>query len=379
MKCNLKILFIVNSADFFITHRLSLAMGAKKEGYDVHIAAPSDKKSEKYLLNLGFIFHKIYLEQYSLNVIKEIRSFFSINILLINLKPDLLHLITIKPIFYGSLFSSLLKIPSVIIAFTGLGHLHVALDFKTRAIRRIVYFFLKFNFNRLNLCVIFQNSDDQFFFLKNKIIKKCQSCLIKGSGVDLKKFHVNAKEPQGIITVMMASRMLWSKGLSDFIETAKKFKARNIDVRFVLVGKPEPNEFYGANRRTLVKLDNSGIVEWWGFKENMDEIIQQSHIFCLPTRYGEGVPKVLIEAAASGKPLVATDTPGCREIVFDGLNGFLSKPGNIDSLFYSLERLVSSRKLRLNMGLKSRIIAESEFSISEITNKTIIKYKKFLK
>jgi glycosyltransferase involved in cell wall biosynthesis len=173
--------------------------------------------------------------------------------------------------------------------------------------------------------------------------------------------------------------MLWSKGLSDFIEVAKKLKARDLNVRFVLVGKPELNDLYGANLKTLIKLDKSGIVEWWGFKENMDKVIQQSHIFCLPTKYGEGVPKVLIEAAACGKPLVGSNTSGCREIIFDGLNGFLSEPGNIDSLSSSLERLILSRKLRLNMGLKSRIIAESEFSISEVTNKTITQYKKLLK
>jgi glycosyltransferase involved in cell wall biosynthesis len=374
-----KILFIVNSAKFFITHRLHLALAAKKEGFDVHIAAPIDKKSKKYLLDFGFRLHEIYLEQYSLNIVKEIKCICSINILIANIKPELLHLITIKPIFYGSIFSSLLKVPCVIISFTGLGHLHIALDFKTRMIRKIIYFFFKFIFNRSKLCVIFQNSDDQFFFVKNKIIKKDQSCLIKGSGVDLKKFRFNQKEPQGIITVMMASRMLWMKGLSDFIEAAKKLKARDLNVRFVLVGKPELNVLYGANLKTLIKLNKSGIVEWWGFKENMDKIIQQSHIFCLPTKYGEGVPKVLIEAAACGKPLVGSNTSGCREIIFDGLNGFLSEPGNIDSLSSSLERLILSRKLRLNMGLKSRIIAESEFSISEVTNKTITQYKKLLK
>lgn len=373
-----KILYIVNNADFFISHRLPIALAAKNEGYEIHIAAPLNNASKPLFLKIGFNFHEIYLEQYSLNLIKEFRAIYSINTLLLKLRPDLIHLITIKPIFYGAMFSSILGIPSIIVSFTGLGHIHSSKNLKMKILCKLIFTFFHFIFNRSNLCVIFQNPDDQRFFLKNKIIKKNQSCLIKGSGVDINKFNITKKEPRGALIVMMASRMLWSKGLLDFIEASKKFKERETNVRFVLIGKPESNLSYGANLKTLKEFHKNGVVEWWGYKDDMHKIINQAHIFCLPSKYGEGVPKVLIEAAACGKPLVASNIAGCREIVVDGLNGYLFEPGNVESIINSLEPLILSSRLRQKMGLKSRAIAVSEFSVSFVINKTIEKYKKYL-
>jgi len=201
--------------------------------------------------------------------------------------------------------------------------------------------------------------------------------LIKGSGVDVKQF-LPKREEDGLPIIILPSRMLLDKGIKEFVEVAGYLKNVGIKARFVLVGKSDFDNPTAVQISQLKKWHTSGIVEWWGYCDDMVRVFEQSNIVCLPSTYGEGVPKVLIEAASCGRPIVTTDMPGCREIVRHNENGLLVTPRDSKSLANALKILVNDAELRAKMGARGREIVEAEFSEEIVVNQTMEVYKKLL-
>jgi glycosyltransferase involved in cell wall biosynthesis len=179
------------------------------------------------------------------------------------------------------------------------------------------------------------------------------------------------------LIVVLPSRLLWEKGIGEFVEAAKSLKTQGITARFALVGEPDPGNPSSVSAAQLRAWDAEGVVEWWGWRSNMETVIRESHIVCLPS-YGEGVPRVLIEAAASGRPIVTTDAPGCREIVRHGVNGFLVPQRDIPALTNALRVLLVNGTLRAALGQNGREIAVKEFSIEKVTRETLDVYRNLL-
>lgn len=373
---SMRILYIVNDANFFLSHRLPLALAAQGDGFDIHVATPLSDDVEK-IRAAGFRFHPIPLTRRGARLGEELASVIALYRLYRKVKPDLVHLVTIKPVLYGGIAARLAGVPAVVSAVTGLGYVFIARGFKASLLRTAVKGAYRFALGHANGRVIFQNPDDRSSFLKARLVDSRQTVLIKGSGVDMTQFSPSP-EPPGVPLVVFAARMLWDKGVGEFVDAARWLCGMGIKSRFALVGDTDSGNPAAVPKSQLESWQQSGVVEWWGQYTNMPMVFAQSHIVALPSAYGEGVPKVLIEAAASGRPIVTTDTPGCREIVQHGENGLLVPVRDVAALTEALRRLLEDAELRRRMGAKGREIAVAEFSVERVVSETLDVYRELL-
>jgi glycosyltransferase involved in cell wall biosynthesis len=282
-----------------------------------------------------------------------------------------------KPVLYGSLAAWVSGVPCVVNALAGLGYVFVSRQIKARLLRPFIAAGFRLLLNRRNSCLILQNSDDRSMMIQSQLAPEQRIRLIRGSGVDTDLFHPRP-EPQGVPLVILASRMLWEKGVGEFVAAAGILKKRGVNARFVLVGESDgdnPNAIPGT---TLGEWNSQGDVEWWRKRDDMPEVMGLASIFCLPSAYGEGIPKVLLEAAASGLPIVTTDAPGCREVVRHGVNGLLVPVRCAVDLADALHRLIESPSLRKSMGEQGREIAVNEFSEFQVVAETMAVYEELL-
>jgi glycosyltransferase involved in cell wall biosynthesis len=259
---------------------------------------------------------------------------------------------------------------------TGLGYVFTAQAGKAALLRRAVILSCKVAFRHSNQRVIFQNPDDRSVFVDNRILPLQETVLIKGSGVDVETYRPTP-EPQGLPLVLLASRMLSDKGISEFVEAARSLRDAGVCARFVLAGETDPGNPTAISAEQLRQWANSKVVEWWGQQNDMQSVLAQAHIVCLPS-FREGVPKVLIEAAACGRAIVTTDAPGCREIVRHGENGLLVPVRDSRALAEALRLLIENAPLRARMGLRGREIAVQEFSLERVVKETLNVYRELL-
>lgn len=369
----MRLLYVVNDANYFLSHRLPLAKAAQSAGYDVHVATPS-RGDVDAIKAAGFIYHPIPLTRSGTNPWQEFQSVLALVQLYKRLEPGMVHHVTIKPVLYGGIAARITGVPSVVNAVTGLGYVFIAKGTFAALRRAIVKMGFKLCFGHKNQRVLFQNSDDRAMFINAGIVAEPNTIVIKGSGVDLSVF-APIPELEAIPLVVLASRMLWDKGVGVFVEAAQLLHDKGVNARFVLVGDTDSENPAAVPSSQLAAWNNSGVVEWWGRREDMPKVFAQSHVVCLPSSYGEGVPKVLIEAAASGRPIVATNAPGCREIVKHGENGFLIPLRNVVDLADALEKLIEDPRLRREMGIKGRELAFSEFSVEKVVSQTLALYQ----
>jgi glycosyltransferase involved in cell wall biosynthesis len=374
-----RLIYLVNIPRFFVSHRLPLAQAARDAGYEVHVAASAlDQENVAAIEAAGFPFHTVAISQHGTNIFNEIASVRSIYQLYQSLKPDIVHQITVKPILYGGIASRLLGVPAVVNAVTGLGFVFTTRSVKWSLIRAATKIAYRVALEHPNARTIFQNPDDRERFARSRMLRRENTVVIKGSGVDMAQFRPQP-EADGAPVILFAGRLLWQKGAGEFVEAARRFHAAGIPARFVIVGYSEPSSPSAVPGEQLESWNRSGLIEWWGRCTNMPEVYAQSHIVCLPSSYGEGVPKVLIEAAACGRAIVTTNTPGCREITRDGENGLLVPTENVDALYEALKKLVEDPVLRQQMGTRGRQIAEAEFSLDRICGETLALYAQLLR
>jgi len=370
-----RILFVDNDVNSFYSYRIEMARAARDAGFDVHIAAP-EGKAEETLRNEGFRFHPLPMTRSGLHPWKELATIVALFRLYRKLQPDLVHHLRLKPVLYGGLAAYGARVPAVVGLLTGLGYVFIAETRKAAVIRKLVTLSCKVAFRHGNQRIIFQNPDDQFVFIQNKILAARQTALIKGSGVDVNTY-VPTPERDGVPVVVLASRMLRDKGVDEFVGAARSLRDAGVPARFVLVGETDAGNPTAITAAQLRQWADSGVVEWWGHQANMRDVLAQAHIVCLPS-LREGVPKVLIEAAACGRAIVTTDAPGCREIVRNGENGLLVPVRDSRALAEALRLLIENPALRAGMGLKGRDIAVQEFSIERVVSETLGVYRELL-
>jgi glycosyltransferase involved in cell wall biosynthesis len=370
-----RVLFVDNDVNSFYSYRIEMARAVRDAGFDVHVASPPGKAVE-ILLNERFTFHPIPMTRSGLKPWKELGTVTALLRLYRKLQPDLVHHLRLKPVLYGGLAASAARVPAVVGLLTGLGYVFTAETRKARVMRSLVAFSCKLAFRRSNQRVIFQNPDDRFVFVENQILPAHKTVLIKGSGVDVKTW-VPTPEAPGVPVVVLAARMLQDKGVVEFVEAARSLRAAGVSARFVLVGETDPGNPTAISVEQLREWADSGAVEWWGQRGNMREVLGQSHIVCLPS-LREGVPKVLIEAAACGRPIVTTDAPGCREIVRHGENGLLVPVKNSLALADALRVLIQNPDVRANMARRGREIVVEEFSVERVVGETLSVYRELL-
>ena len=362
---NSKLLFVVNDPTFFLSHRLPLAEAARKEGFNVQIATMGGASAER-IERLGFVHHTISLSRSGRNPLNELVTFFSMWRLFRQLRPDLVHLVTIKPVLYGGIAARLAKVPGVISAISGLGFLFVKrVSLRVRLLRYGVLFLYRLAMRHPNQQVIFQNPTDMNALVIAGGVRKDKTHLIRGSGVNLQDYPV-MPEPDGIPIIVMASRLLKDKGVHECVEAARIVQSQGIKARFQLIGDPDPGNPESVTAESIYAWKEEGIVECLGFRTDIPKLFSQAHIVCLPSYYGEGLPKVLIEAAACGRAVITTDMPGCRDAIEPNITGLLIPARNIDALAEAINRLIINVVLRHQMGTAGRALAEREFGIDKV-------------
>lgn len=372
-----RLLFIINVDWFFISHRLPIALRALEVGYEVHILCTITKHAD-YLGDLGFIVHPFDFSRSGKNVIKEISCFYKLYQLVKNLKPDLVHLVTIKPVLYGGIIARILGVPGVVSAISGLGFLFVEREgVKTRFLRSAALILYRFAMGHPNQRVIFQNPTDMNTLVNTGSVQKNKTKMIRGSGVNLFDYPMRG-EPDGIPVIIMASRLLKDKGVYEFVAAARIIKEKGINAKFQLVGESDPGNPESVAEDALQAWKIDGIVECLGYRSDIAELFSLAHIVTLPSYYREGLPKVLIEAATCGRPVITTDEPGCRDAIEPGVSGVLVPARDAMALAEAIEDLLSHDERRRKMGYAGRNLAEREFSIENVVANHLDIYRELL-
>jgi len=368
------VLFVVNADFFFLSHRLPIALAARAAGARVVVACGETGKSH-LIREAGLEFVPLPLSRKGLNPLAEARTFVFLLRLYRSLRPDVIHHVSIKPVLYGSIAARLSRAGAVVNAVSGLGFV-----FSTARLARLLRPFVerayRAAFQHSPSRAIFQNPSDHRRFVDAGLVSPKRTVLILGSGVDCARFH-DRPEPAGELTVVLPARMLWAKGVGEFVAAARSMRARRPGVRWALVGMVDTDNPDAVPEREIQGWVDEGVVEWWGHRDEMPEVLARAHVVVLPT-YSEGLPKVLLEAAAAARPIVTTDVPGCREVVRHGVNGLLVPPRDSFALASAVETLLDAPVLRRRFGEAGRRIAEAEFSEQLVVRQTMGIYRELL-
>jgi len=291
------------------------------------------------------------------------------------LRPDILHLITIKPYLYGGLVAKLLKVPSVVSAVSGLGISFSSNRLRFKVLRVILYPLYKLAFSHKNQKIIFQNKNDRDILLNWNVVKTSQIEMIKGSGVDLKIFSCSNEPNNKRPVVVFAARLLIDKGVGFFVEAANILNKKGVEARYLIVGDIDIHNDNSVPEFLLNQWRDEGIVEVLGYRNDMHKVLSESNIVVFPSFYGEGLPKVLLEASACCRAIITTDHPGCRDAIIPGETGLLVPIKNATALANSIEYLINNRSERLKIGKAGRSLAEREFSDERVASRHIKIFK----
>lgn len=371
-----KLFIVVNVDWFFLSHRKDIALNAQKAGYDVTIVT-KDTGKKSIIGALGLKVIDFPMNRSGQNIVEELYTCRFLYRLYCHEKPDIVHHVGLKTILWGTLAAKLVNVCGVVNAVSGLG-IFFSEENKS-LVSKLLPKVLRFSHHRRNLAVIFQNEEDKGLFLKNRIIKEEQAFMIKGSGVDLVQYAYTS-EPKGRkIKVLFTARMIVEKGVFVLTEAALKLKAEYKNkVEFLLCGGLDDNP-KAIKEGELKAVCDGEYIQWLGYRTDVLELLKSCHIVAFPSYYKEGLPKSLIEATAVGRPIVTTNSIGCKETVVDGYNGYLIPVKDSDSLAEKLRILFEDEKLRLDMGRNSRKWAEENFSIENVIQKHLEIYNQLSK
>jgi glycosyltransferase involved in cell wall biosynthesis len=318
------------------------------------------------------------LSRSSLNPFRELVALGELIAVYRKERPDLVHQVALKPVIYGSIAARFANVSSIVNALAGLGFAFSSRSLLARLLKPALVGAFRLIFNNPGSRLILQNTDDLDVVTKEARVDRRNICLIRSAGVDLLRYKVR-EHPSAPPIVLLASRMLWDKGVGEFVKVANLLRQQGLVARFVLAGEPDSENPSSITRRQLQEWNDSGEIEWWGHRNDMPEVLSQARIVCLPSYYGEGIPKVLIEAMASGRPIVTTDMPGCKDVVRTEKNGLLVKPRNVDDLAKALKVLLLDESKCQEMGREGRRIAEIEYALSRVVAETLAIYRELLK
>lgn len=392
-----KLLYFIGVDWFFYSHFLDRAIAAKEAGYDVVVLTGVTREDDP-LAKHGIKLIPIEFERRSLNPIGLLRNLMDVMRVLRQEKPDIVHQIALKPILIGSVACRLLGIRRVVSAVVGLGFAFSSDTGGAKLVRRMLALLFGLVLDKRHAKTVFENADDRAYFLEQGWVREEGAVLIRGAGVDIDRFTPALRETVGEVAdtqpqtgdqetssvkeppiIMLLSRMLWDKGIGEFVDAARQLRQQhgNSYARFVLVGDPDDDNRGAIGRDQLQVWQNEGVIEWWGFKPDVQNILAQATISCLPS-YREGLPKSLLESLAMGLPCIATDVPGCREAVIDGVNGTLVPPRQSEALAKAIEQLIQAPALREKYGKASRQMAVEQFSREIVNNETLALYDQVL-
>ncbi len=387
MILKMKKLFIIVNVDwFFLSHRLPVALAAQKAGWDVTIVT-ADTGKLKDIEAKGLKTINLPMSRSGKNLLEELSTLNFLRKLYKREKPDVVHHVGMKTILWGTLAAKFAKVNGVVNAISGLGGFFA--EDNKGLMAKLMPKVLKFSHDRKNLLCIFQNNEDKGLYVSNKIIKEDQARYIKGSGGDLKEFCYTP-EPgadsssvqefkSSKLRVILTARMIVEKGIFILTEAAERLRSKYEDkVEFLLVGGIDDHP--GAiTKEQLEAVCDGKYIQWLGYRTDVKQLLQSSHIVAFPSYYMEGLPKSLIEADAIGRPVITCNSVGCKEAVIDGYNGYLIPTKDVDALVEKLDILLGDAKLRQEMGRNSRKYAEENFSLDVVIERHLKIYEELMK
>lgn len=375
MSSKRKFLLVVGNIDTFWTHRIGLARAIVKDGYELHLAT-SHATNDKRLMDEGIIPHDLPPYTSSLNPITQSLVLMDIMQITKSVNPDIMHAITIRYSFWMGLSRRLLRLKTpAVFTVAGLGSLFLSDAAPVRLVRALIVPMLTFVFGGAPHKVIFQNNDDAKTLMKLGCVEKENAVLIRGSGVDVREF-VLSPEPENMApAVLFCARLLRAKGIGEFVHAARIVKSKGIAARFLVAGDVATGNHDSITQDEIKDWHDEGSIEWLGQCGDIAALMRDCAIVTLPSYYGEGVPKALLEAAATGRPVVTTTMPGCRDVVEDGVSGILVEPKDAWDLAAAFEKLLMDKPLRTSMGLAGRKRAEDLFALDKVNAKTLAVYK----
>lgn len=366
------IVLMATHASFVVSHRLPLAYYLKRKGFRVIVATHIDIPLAPRLAQ-DFEFREIPFQRRGTNPLSEAMTLLSIWALYRRVHPALVHHFGHKPILYGGLAARMTGIASVLGTVTGLGYAYVSPGRKARLVRALLRVLYRSLLRSSSSYLIFQNRDDQLFFEANGMAAPGRSTLIRGSGVDCRRFHPTDPPGSRLPVVLSHSRMLWSKGIGEVVEAARLLKQRGIQARFILAGAAGDENPQSIPESMLRAWQAEGLVEWVGVADDMPRLLATARVVCLPS-HREGLPLALVEALASGVPVVTTDVPGCRDVVIDGDSGFLVPLRSPLQLAERIAKLLGNSELCTMMGRSGRRRALERFEVNLVVEQTYALY-----
>ena len=377
----MKLFIIVNVDWFFLSHRLPVALAAQRAGWDVTIVT-ADTGKLKDIEAKGLKVINLPMSRSGMNLKEELGTLKFLYLLYKREKPDVVHHVGMKTILWGTLAAKFAKVRGVVNAVSGLGGFFA--EDNTSIMAKVMPKVLRYSHHGQNLLVIFQNYEDETMYVKKGIIRKEQARYIKGSGVDLREFCYTPEtdsesfNSSNKLRVILTARMIVEKGIFILTEAAERLRSKYEDkVEFLLVGGIDDHP--GAiTKEQLEAVCDGKYIQWLGYRTDVKELLQSSHILAFPSYYMEGLPKSLIEADAIGRPIITTNSIGCKEAVIDGHNGYLIPTKDVDALVEKLDILLRNAKLRQEMGRNSRAYAEANFSLDVVIEKHLKIYQELV-
>ncbi|CAK1706661.1 glycosyltransferase family 4 protein [Vibrio crassostreae] len=368
-----KIVYVINVDWYFRLHWLERAEYFKSLGFDIYIISSfSSCEIKKELASKGFICHQLSVKRKSVNILREVGSILRLKGILDEIEPDLIHCVTIKPNVYAGLLNRLFFNKPIIYSVTGLGAV-----FSSNSIK---FNLLKYIITTLYKCIsisksrfIFENSEDYKLFDELGVLKYENGRVVKGAGIDLARFSPSL--PPLNKNVLFGARLLKEKGLACLVEAKQILESQGVEFTLNVAGIIDSDVSSAIPLSQVEAWASSGDINWLGNVENMPKLIKENDIVCLPTTYGEGVPRILIEAASCQRAIITTDVVGCREIVSHNVNGLLARPGDVISLASCLRTLLESDDKTLEFGVQGRKKVEEEFSQEMVFEKTLKVYE----
>jgi glycosyltransferase involved in cell wall biosynthesis len=373
-----KIVLFANTDWYLYNFRRSLALAVQEAGHEVLLISPAGDYGTRFR-DLGLRWQPLpAMDRRSLNPWREMRALSELVALFRREQPTLVHNFTIKCAVYGSIAAMLAGVPARVNAVAGLGYVFASDDRRARLLRPLVRVLMRFALRGRRSRLILQNHDDARMFLDCGLIEDARVRVIAGSGVDCNRFVSASRPCNHPPRVLLAARLLWEKGVREYVEASRTLRAQGRRVRFLLAGASDPGNPAAVPEAIVRTWVDEGLVEWIGHVEDMPALFASIDLFVLPSYYREGLPKSLIEAAACATPLITTDMPGCRDVVTDGVDGLIVPPRNAEALCAAIARVLDAPDLARKLGLAARAKALAEFDERIVIRRTLATYGEVL-
>ena len=376
----MKFVFFANTDWYLYNFRLATARRLQADGHEVVMVSPPGDYGARFAGH-GFRWVTLPMDRASLNPLREAGTLWQLIRTLRRERPDLLHSFTVKCAIYGALAARAAGVPAVVNAVAGMGYVFTSQSAKARALRPLVKSLMRVTLGSARSLLILQNPDDAQAFVASRLLAAQRIRVIRSSGVDTSRFCPAARDARshGRLRVLLAARLLWEKGIQEFVDAARLLREEGRDVEFLLAGMPDPGNPRSVGSGQVQQWADAGLLRWLGHVDNMPALLNSVDVMALPSYYREGVPKSLIEAAACGLAIITTDLPGCREVVTEhGVDGLRVAPRDARALADRIIALDDDRQLLLQLGRSARARALADFDERLVIQRTVEVYDELL-